>query len=152
MSSYTEETGFIQEIKLISENARLPLKGSEFSACFDLSSSEETVILPGHVKAVSTGVCLAWYDSSYYVQLLSRSGLSLKRITVRAGVIDMDYRKEIKVILMNEGNTPYEIKVGDKIAQYTYVKIADNISTNLVEDFSRDIESSRTGGFGSTGR
>ncbi len=53
----------------------------------------------------------------------SRSGLAMKGIFVNAGVIDRDYRGEIKVILGNIGNDPFDIKVGDKIAQLIFEKI-----------------------------
>lgn len=141
----------IQEIKLLNDRAVLPVKGSELSACFDLSASENSVLEPGDIKIIGTGISIAWYDENYYCQLLSRSGMSVKGITVRAGVIDIDYRREIKVVLKNESSNVYIVNIGDKIAQYTFVNIAGRVKTIMVEEFSEELESSRKGGFGSTG-
>ncbi len=141
----------VQEIKLLNDQAILPAKGSELSACFDLFASESSVLEPGDIKIIGTGIAIAWYDENYYCQLLSRSGMSVKGITVRAGVIDIDYRREIKVVLKNESLNSYTVNVGDKIAQYTFINIAGNVRTIMVDDFSGEICSSRKGGFGSTG-
>lgn len=141
---------FIQEIKLIHENAIVPSKGSELAACFDLYSIEDQLLKAGTTLAIRTGVCVAWYDTNYYMKLESRSGMAVKGITVEAGVIDIDYRKEIKVVLCNRTPEDYIICSGNRIAQYTFVRISNPI-TKVVDDFSCEVESSRTGGFGSTG-
>ena len=140
----------VQVIKL-RENARVPTKGSEYSAGYDIYSAEEKTVPAGAWILIKTGISLAWDDQSYYPQIFSRSGLALKfGISPRAGVIDFDYRKEVGVILMNEGNQDYEVKVGDRIGQFIFLKIENSIEFEEVENF-REINSTRDGGFGSTG-
>ena len=56
---------------------------------------------------------------------MPRSGLATKVISVDAGVIDVDYRGELKVLLVNHGASDYEIKTGDRIAQLIVEKIVD---------------------------
>ena len=78
-----------------------------------------------------------------------RSGLALKHfIDVGAGVIDSDYRGEVKVLLFNHGPTDFEVKTGDRIAQIIIEKIAE---TKLVKIESLTTTNRGEGGFGSTG-
>ena len=67
------------------------------------------------------------------------------------GVIDMDYRKDIGVLLQNNSPVPFEVTRGDRIAQFTYYKIIAPESS-VVTDFTIPLVSNREGGFGSTGR
>ena len=79
-----------------------------------------------------------------------RSGLALKHgITVlnTPGTIDNSYRKEIGVILYNAGHEPYTINKGDKIAQMLIRPLYPS-KMEIVEN----IEDSKRGGFGSTGK
>lgn len=139
-----------EQVKLLSDNAMVPTRATAYSACKDLYSPIDETIEPGEQKLIMTDVALAW-SGNYYVQLLSRSGLANKhKISVEAGVIDKDYRKNIGVILRNQGTSPFVVNKGDRIAQYTFVKIAGNAEATVVTEF-QDLESNRTGGFGSTG-
>lgn len=87
---------------------------------------------------------------NYYLRIAPRSGLSLKNgINVMAGVIDYDYRGEIKVILSNTSDKDFVIEQGDKIAQAILTRILrfDEISiTGELNNTCRGM-----GGFGSTG-
>lgn len=140
-----------EEVILLNENAKCPTKGSLYSACYDLYSPVDTVVPPNSNLLIKTGVVIAWDNPNYYMQLLSRSGLVFKNnIVVEAGVIDFDYRKEIGVILQNNKDEPFIVNKGDRIAQYTYLKIA-NVTSKLVSEFTIPLESNRNGGFGSTG-
>lgn len=65
-----------------------------------------------------------------------------------AGVIDADYRGEVKVLLFNFGEEPFEVKAGDRVAQLIIEKIA---LTTLVKGFTPDNTQRGAGGFGSTG-
>ena len=63
---------------------------------------------------------------SVYGRIASRSGLAFNKcIDVARGVIDPDYTGEIKVILVNHGETDYNIQVGHRIAQIVFEKYAD---------------------------
>ena len=81
-------------------------------------------------------------------RIAPRSGLATKGITVDAGVIDADYRGEVKVVLVNHGKLDYEGKIGERIAQLVVERI-DNQDWMEVDGLDG---SERAGkGFGSTG-
>ena len=139
-----------EKIKLLSDAAILPTKGSIYSACSDLFSPIDTVIPPNSIICIQTNIALAWDKEEYYVQLLSRSGLAKnKGVVTEAGVIDYDYRRDIGVLLRNHTNESVEIKRGDRICQYCYLQKAF-VNTEVVSEFE-PIQTNRTGGFGSTG-
>ena len=136
------------QVKLLSSKARLPQKGSPFSAGYDLYSSE-TKIIPAKDKAlVSLDISMA-IPIGCYGRIAPRSGLAVKKfIDVGAGVIDSDYRGQVKVLLFNFGTEDFEVKEGDRIAQLVIEKIA---LTNIVQVESLDSTQRGEGGFGSTG-
>lgn len=154
-----------EEIKLLDPNAKVPTRGSSLAAARDLYSTKSVVILPRQKEIVPTGIAIAWDNPDYYLQILPRSGLAAKHgIDTRAGVIDIDYRKEIFVILQNDSDVPYAIEVGNRIAQCAYIRIENNIETSVISstenlntenskhnDFTIELNSNRQGGFGSTG-
>ena len=83
------------------------------------------------------------------VDLAPRSGLAVKNfIDVGAGVIDSDYRGEIKVLLFNHSETDFQVNVNDRIAQIIIEKIAE---TKLVKIQTLTETERGEGGFGSTG-
>jgi dUTP pyrophosphatase len=118
-------------------------------------------ILPGDRMLVPTGLIMKIKNSgigspgnciaNYSIRLHARSGMSLKQGLVLAnaeGVIDVDYQKEIFVMLTNISVMPVSIKTGDRIAQaeivrnyIAYFELVDNVTQH----------SERDGGFGSTG-
>lgn len=125
-----------EEIKKLSDIAILPTRGSTYSACKDLYSPIDCIVPANSNKLVKTDLAIAWENPQYYMQLLSRSGLCYKHnIVVQAGVIDYDYRQNIGILIQNNSSIDFEIKRCDRIAQYTYVKIAD-VSSVEVNDFT----------------
>lgn len=141
-----------EQIKKLSHDAIIPVRGTKFSACKDLFSPIDAVVPAGKNLLIKTNLAIAWDNPEYYMQLLSRSGLSYKNnIVVQAGVIDFDYRANIGVLLQNNSDVDFVVKRNDRIAQYAYVKIITEES-EVVEEFTFYLESNRTGGFGSTGK
>ena len=135
-------------IKLINNNNNILTRGSCNSAGLDLSSNENGIIEPLSRVMISTGLIIKIPDN-YYARIAPRSGLALNYgIDVLAGVIDSDYRGEIKVILYNtDKNNNFYYKKGDKIAQLIIEKYYDfeiKVVENL-DDTQRGIN-----GFGST--
>jgi len=65
---------------------------------------------------VKIGLAVAVPEGTYR-RIAPRSGLATTGITVDAGVIDVDYRSEVKVLLVNHGKLDYEVKIGERIAQ-----------------------------------
>lgn len=134
-------------IVTMNENATIPTRGSEEAAGLDFYSSEPKLILPQQQQTISTSIKME-IPKGYYGQLFSRSGLCKKNgINVGAGVIDSDYRGEIKIILFNNSNKPYPIKTGDKIAQMV---ILPTPTMHLEVTESLHTSDRGTKGFGST--
>jgi dUTP pyrophosphatase len=136
------------KIKLLSDNATMPMKGSELAAGFDLSSSHNITIPSGGRAMVNTDIAVACPPGTY-ARIAPRSGLAKKNgIHVGAGVIDADYRGPIGVILFNLGELDFEIHKGDRIAQMILEKISlvDAIEVEELDDTERG-----AAGFGSTG-
>src|SRR5574343_1801411 len=98
----------------------IPQQAKPLDAGFDLRASHAHKIAPGKCAAIPTG--FAWeLPSSVVGFVCSRSGLALNRrvIVLNApGVVDAGFRGEVCVILMNLGEVPLEINVGDRIAQF----------------------------------
>ncbi len=138
-------------VKLLTETATVPTKGSEFAAGWDLYSDEDCIIdRHGDRNLVSTGIALA-IDPDKAGLIWPRSGIAVKGgIDTGAGVIDSDYRGEVKVLLFNHGNAPFRINRGDRIAQLLIVP-AYSQSVVVVDDFE-GITARGKNGFGSTGR
>ena len=142
------------KFKKLNINAKLPVYGSEFAAGMDVFSSneEEIIISPGKRKMIPTGLSMSYDNMNYYMRIAPRSGLTVKNsIDVGAGVIDFDYRGEIKVVLMNNGNEDFIVTKNMKVAQMipTMTLSPNNVKIGEVEE---QTETQRgAGGFGSTG-
>jgi dUTP pyrophosphatase len=76
----------------------------------------------GEVSKVPTGLAFE-IPSGFYLQVVSRSGLSVKGIYNMVGVIDSDYRGEVHLLLLNTTKKPFQIEKGDRIAQALLVPI-----------------------------
>ena len=133
------------------EGLPLPSYASAGAAGLDVVAAESLTLGPGERHAVATGFALA-IPEGYEVQVRPRSGLALKHgITClnTPGTIDSDYRGEVKVILANLGDAPFEIVRGERIAQLVPAPVQR--ATFAEEDALSDTERG-AGGFGSTGR
>lgn len=105
------------KIQLLHHNARLPQRASEGAAGFDLFACEHGVLIPGARGLIPTGVAIE-LDLGWYARVAPRSGLAVNYgIAVNAGVIDQDYRGEIRVAAINHGDRVWEWAAGDRIAQ-----------------------------------
>ena len=139
--------GDVLKVKKLREDAALPERKTPGAVGYDLFSYEEKVLKASERILVSTGVAIE-LPNGVYGRIAPRSGLALKKgIDIGAGVIDPDYRGEIKILLLNNSKFEYLIKKGDRIAQLIMekVKIGD---VEEVEELSETKRSER--GFGST--
>lgn len=137
------------ELKLLSEAAKIPTKGTDQAAGYDLYAAQNAEIDPLKRALIKTNISIA-IPKGYYGRIAPRSGLAYKNgIDVMAGVIDSDYRGDVGVILYNTGVDVFNIKQGDRIAQLIIEKchVAD---WDLVEDLS-DTDRGE-GGYGHTGK
>ncbi|HOI81555.1 MAG: dUTP diphosphatase [Thermovirgaceae bacterium] len=133
------------------EDIALPVYATPFSSGVDLRSNERVTIPAGGRSAVGTGIRLE-IPEGYECQVRPRSGLALKNgVTVlnAPGTIDADYRGEVRVILVNLGENPFEIEKGDRIAQMILAPVS-RIEWEETDSLSETDRGS--GGFGSTGR
>ena len=133
------------------EGLPLPSYATGGAAGLDIVAAEEVTIAPGERHAVATGFAIA-IPAGYEGQVRPRSGLALKHgITClnTPGTIDSDYRGEIKVILVNLGTEPFEVKRGMRIAQLVPAPV---LRADFAEVDSLDPTHRGTGGFGSTGQ
>ena len=85
----------------------------------------------------------------HFMYLLSRSGLTLRGITIQGGVIDPDYHQEVKVIVRNSTPHPFKVQKGQRIAQAALLPIV-KANFNLTDQLSNE-DGSDHHGFGSTG-
>ena len=135
-------------VKLLSINAKLPTRGSEDAAGYDLYRWEPAIIPTRTRKLVDTGVSIAAPSTRLYARIAPRSGLAVNGRDIGAGVVDSDYRGPIKVLLINNSDTPFQINTGDRMAQLILERI-ENPECILVEELPSTGRGSN--GFGSTG-
>jgi dUTP pyrophosphatase len=123
---------------------------TELSAGMDLRCVDRVVLLAGERMVVETGFAFE-IPPHLYGQIAPRSGLALKMgLDVLAGVIDADYRGEIKVVLINHGEEALMLPPGARIAQLLLKPICT--SDYVTVEIDELEESSRgEGGLGSTG-
>lgn len=162
-----------------------PKKATKYSAAVDLFAAEDVVIKAGETAKVRLGVCIdleglklnkfktandkvdinssLWIEflQSHYLQLEPRSSLRAKGLIAGTGIIDLDYKDEIMIILHNPmtgkndcdeatcicspSATAYKINKGEKIAQ---IMLCEHKSYLL----GYESETERVGGFGSSGK
>lgn len=135
-----------------------PNYATEGSAGMDVQALESTTIAPGDRALVDTGI-VAIIPEGLEIQVRPRSGLALKHgVTVlnSPGTIDSDYRGRIKVLLINHGKEPFEIKRGDRVAQLVVarverVKVDWTYAHEGDEEFLASETTRGSGGYGSTG-
>lgn len=141
------------QFQLLSPTAKLPTRGSLDAAGLDLYADipEPLTLTPGKVVFVPTGVAVQC-PSGTYAQIFERSGLGSKGISTRGGVVDRDYRGEVKVMLQFISDDPldkFTINVGDRVAQIVFLNYLD---VQAVEATSLSPTTRDGRGWGSSGR
>ena len=140
-------------VKLLRDGAHLPTYGSLEAAGADLYAclEESVTIAPGETVFIPTGIALE-VPKGCAGLVYARSSLGTKRGLAPAnkvGVIDSDYRGEIRVVLFNHGSVPQTIENGERIAQFIITPVLTP-SYTWAEELSQTDRAS--GGFGSTGK
>lgn len=139
-------------IKKLNDKAVIPSYGSEYSAGADLYAclDGDIVVDPHKTVLVPTGIAIE-LPLGYAGLIYARSGLATKKGLAPAnkvGVVDCDYRGEVKVALHNHSDIPQTVSAGERVAQLV-------ITPYLTAQFVVRDELSQTvrgeGGFGSTG-
>lgn len=136
------------------EGLPLPAYQSAEAAGMDLLAAVEeaapVVLAPGERELIPTGLVLE-LPRGMEAQIRPRSGLALRHgITVlnSPGTVDSDYRGELKVLLVNLGQAPFEIRRGERIAQLVIAPVTlARLELGAVDETARG-----DGGFGHSGR
>jgi dUTP pyrophosphatase len=138
-------------VRKVRPDAVLPSRAYDGDAGLDLAAAEGVVLAPGGRAVVGTGLAVAVPEGhAGFVQ--PRSGLAAKHgITIvnAPGLVDSGYRGEVKVVLLNTGDEPFEVEPGMRIAQFVVLRVA---AVELVE--VADLPDTERGGrgHGSSGR
>jgi dUTP pyrophosphatase len=173
----------IIQVEKLNSQVPFPTRGTELSACYDLGfyPSEPKVeaidpdgrggmlymlhddaqgcdvltIPPGYRAMLPTGL-IFHIPAKHYIRVYARSSVAYKRGLVMVnsvGIIDEDYRHEVKALLMNVTNQPVHLKVGERLMQFELINTCPPI-TFFTEEGERSevvVLSKRMGGIGSTG-
>ena len=134
--------------KRLDPRAVLPARGSLLAAGLDICAIEDLTIQPGERALARTGLAVA-IPEGYYGRVAPRSGLATKKgLDVLAGVIDADYRGEIRCLLYNVGDEAIHLPAQSKVCQLIIEKIIRPTAV-WADDITETERGS--GGFGSTG-
>ncbi len=141
------------KIRKVSENAVIPKRATGGSAGLDLCACIDAPITlnGGETALIPTGLAIELPSAEYGAFVFARSGLAIKHgigLLNAVGVIDSDYRGEIKVGVINQIDEAYTIEPGERVAQMVVMPV----SMMPVEEVETLGETDRgAGGFGSTG-
>lgn len=137
----------------IGDTISLPHYATEGSAGMDLRACIDNTlqINPGETHLIPTGIAIHIDDPSLAATILPRSGLGHKHGIVLGnlvGLIDSDYQGQLFISCWNRGSEPFQIEIGDRIAQLVIVPVVQ-VELNQVDSFYQSQRGS--GGFGHSG-
>ena len=140
-------------VKKLNPSAQLPTYGSAEAAGADLYAclSEPVTIQPGQTAWIPTGIALE-VPKGCAGLVYARSSMGVKRGLAPAnkvGVIDSDYRGEIRVVLLNHGKEAQTVVHGERVAQFLITPV---LTPSYVEAEELSDTDRGAGGFGSTGK
>lgn len=136
-------------VKRLHPDAILPRRETPEAAGLDLFAVEDKTIRARRHDVVPTGIAVALPPNCVGL-IWPRSGLAFRNgIDTLAGVVDSDYRGEVRVVLMNHADEDYAVKKGDRIAQLLVQKI-ERLATVETDHLPESHRSDK--GFGSSGR
>jgi dUTP pyrophosphatase len=140
-------------IQLLHPAARPPARTRAGDAAYDLACVAAFSLAPGERAMIPTGVAVAIPPGTAGL-VLPRSGLAIKHgisCVNSPGLVDPNYRGELRVILINHGSEPFTAEAGDRIAQLLLVPFfAPELV--VVDELPDGGDDRGTGGFGSSGR
>ena len=140
------------KIKKLNENCIIPQYMTDGAAAMDVFSClEAPVTVQPHQRAlIPTGFAVG-VPTGYVAILCARSGLAFKNgisLANGIGVIDSDYRGEVKAAILNNSDTPFTVENGMRIAQMMIMPV-ENCKVEVVDELDSTLRGE--GGFGSTG-
>ena len=140
-------------IKKLHEDSIIPTKGTNESAGYDLYAyldKDKVSLNPGETKMINIGISLE-IPKGYFAGIFARSGIASKRNLRPAnctGVIDSDYRGELRVPIYNDSDKVQYIENKERVAQMIILPYLD-VEFNIKDELSESNRSDE--GFGSTG-
>jgi len=136
------------KIKKLNPDAKIPSYAHPGDAGMDLFSCEEDFVLrPNYRRLIGTGLSIE-LPPGFVALIWDKSGVANNGIKTMGGVIEHTYRGEYKVILVNLSSKDYEIKKGQKIAQFLIQKI-ETAEIEEVNSLSESVRGNKA--FGSSG-
>ncbi|XWX29870.1 dUTPase [Staphylococcus phage PG-2021_40] len=137
------------EVKLLDNNAKVPVRANATDSGLDLYSLVDVTLKPFESKTISTGIAIN-LEEGYEAQVRPKSGITTKTgLRIQLGTVDDGYIGELGIMVDNiKGHTEH-IKSGQKIAQLVVAPVVYP-KVKLVEEFTRESDRG-TNGFGSTG-
>jgi len=136
------------------EDAQLPQRNNKEwqvgDTGYDIYAVEDVEIAQHSTITVPIGLDIAYIERGYWIRIESRSGMFFRHgITAFPGVIDCSYRGKLGAALINNTNTPYSVKKGDRIAQLVIYNL---VEPSISWSTEKDLTSRGEKGFGSSGR
>ena len=140
---------FSVKVKRVHPAAKLPARGTNWSAGADLCCLDAFTLGPRERKSVPTGLIVE-IPPGWYGRVAPRSGLAARHgVDTLAGVVDPDFRGELMALIINTGDEPVSFDAGDRIAQLIIERAA--VCNYVWADELSETERGH-GGFGSTGK
>lgn len=143
----------VRRVSALARRWPLPAYATPGAAGLDLRAclEEPVTLAPGERSLIPTGIAIALPSPAWVALVFARSGLASRhgiQLANGVGVIDSDYRGEIRCALQNAGREPFSVQPGDRIAQLVVMPVA-RIVWQEVDDLEPSARGA--GGFGSTG-
>lgn len=143
-------SSFEVRVAPLSPHAILPHKAHATDAGFDLAIPAEQTLEPHGQMTIDLEwileIPLGWYG-----QVMGRSSVFQRGISVHPGVIDADYRGSIRLLIRNERPVPQHLQRGERLAQLMLLPVPDVTLTSVAPETLSETARGR-GGIGSTGR
>ena len=138
------------QVACLTPRAVMPRKEFPSDAGFDLAIPEDHLLAPGVPCRIDLEFILQ-IPAGWYGQILGRSSVFQRGLSVHPGVIDSDYRGSVQLLVENRQLEPVQVRCGDRLAQLLVLPVPQ---IGLRRITVGEIESTRRGegGFGSTGR
>lgn len=133
--------------KLLNETSKVPEKQTPDSVGYDVYCNENISLKPGQIKLVGLGFSV-YVSQGFYFSVDGRSGATRKGIITHRGIIDPDYRGEVKAIIENRSEKDILISIGERVSQIILHQLI-RIDSKTVKDLPSPSQEHH--GFGSTG-
>jgi dUTP pyrophosphatase len=138
------------KVALAGGGARVPTRATAGSAAWDLYAARSASIPAGEIHSVSTGVKVE-IPQGFFGLVRPRSGLAKRGLPLcSSGVVDPDYRGELRVVLINHSDQLQFVNQGDRVAQLLFVPLPEVVILEVGEEDLSETDRGQ-GGFGSTG-